>query len=104
MATHPQPTQPGHPGPLHPPGTPQKPPIKKRKVIQIAVNTAGNGSILALCDDGTLWVFTDSTITWAQIDTSVVDDAPAMPDTYTGATPPTIPATAGAVGAATPTH
>ena len=49
-----------------------------RKIIQIAVNTIGNGGVLALCDDGTLWNGTPLTNQWAQVDTSVVDNSPVV--------------------------
>ena len=68
-------------------------PVHKRKIIKVAAVPTGNGALVALCDDGTLWERSDLTAMWAQIDTSTVE----VPVPY-----PMPPATAGAVGAAQP--
>ena len=68
-------------------------PVHKRKIIQVAVWDTGNGGLIALCDDGTLWERSELTMTWSQVDISGLEVP--MP-------PPMPSATAGAVGAAQP--
>ena len=68
-------------------------PAHRRKVVQVAVVDTGNGGLIALCDDGSLWELSYLTMKWSPVDISGLE----VP------TPPHVaPATAGAVGAAYP--
>jgi hypothetical protein len=68
-------------------------PVHHRKITQIVAIPTGTGGLVALCDDGTLWERSDLTGMWAQVDISMIEKAVPLP---------VIPATSGAVGAATP--
>ena len=92
MATQPTPRQPTahlheHQGRETP--TPDPPP---RQIIQIAAISLGNGTVLALCNDGTLWEASPLTALWRQIDVDAITKS--APQAFP------FPATAGGAGAA----
>ena len=80
MATHPKshaenPHAENHAAePARPPEA-DTPPPPLRRIIQVSVNNTGNGGLIALCDDGTLWAGSALVNQWSQIDTTVVENA-----------------------------